>query len=381
MAARALIWAAATLLAAALAAPIDWRVAVLCALGALGAKSPRWMAICAAPLWAAAATSGHPLSLILLALAAVAVPRTSLGIMVLVLAIVEGARAWILVDVLPTSAHLVSPLLLGGLALGGLAATPAGKVPAYTLLFVAIMLGLGAGVSASGGRESRAEISAAARWGVLQRAPERVTDPALQRWALREAPQWHGLAARMPVEAALELGWQAEGAALEPERRVAAARWLEGRGRGGEALRVLRRGRDAQSRWWHTYFSRAAGTTASSEELVWVPEEAVRLPLSEQVFDHDQVRTFPLQLDEAAGGVEVVASAEWFLGPAVLMIELDAEQYEIVPQRSPRVFVLRQRLEAGPHRLRLRYDDDVFVDGVGDRNVYVHTIQVAAVSR
>lgn len=268
------------------------------------------------------------------------------------------------------------PLLLGGIVVGGLAnATPAGKLPAAALFVAGLGLGAGALWSLQAPLDTPAAISDAARWNTLtHRAVDEVGD---LRWALHEAPRWHALADRLPVEDALAVGWQSERAPLAPQRRVAAAKWLEANERGGEALRLLRHGDDPQSRWWRAYYRRAAGQTVTFSEEGWRPGEAVGLPLGPLLFATNREETAILSLDAPASSLEVTASAEWFEGPPTLVVELDGAIYHIQPERSPRRYRLPQPLQAGPHRLRFRYETDRFAPGQGDRNIYVHRVQVA----
>ena len=371
------LWGAGTLLAAALAAPIDWRVAVLCALGALGARSGRWAAVCAAPLWVTAVLSGHALGALLLLWACVHIQRAALGPLLLLAALVEGARAWLLAPVLPASASAMAPLWLAGLVLGGLAAgTPSGRGPAVGLMLAGFFLGGGALFAAGGPRATAADISQAARWGVLE-AGDPPPTTALQLWAVREAPRWHHNAQALPVGLALSMGWWPEGAPLIPEGRVRAARWLDEHELGGQARRLLRAEQEGLGRWWYRYYLAADGRPDADWDPAWpVPAEAVRLsrqPLEPLTFSMNEHRTLLLHLDGPVTGLEIVASADWFEGPPQLEVLLDGERFLLKPSRSPRRYLLVRPLQAGPHQLQLRYSDDLFSER-GDRNVYIHTV-------
>jgi len=372
---EALLWSGLTLLAAVLAAPIDWRAALLCGLAPLGARSPRWLAVCAAPLWAAAVLGGHPLAALLLVWAAAHLPRTWLGGGLLLAGGLLALRGWLLLGVVPLAASATAPLLLVGLVLGGLASgTPRGRAPAAALLLAAVGLGLGALQAHRATAVGHAALSDAVGWGLRPATPEALSD---RLWLLREVPDAHEAALEVPLEAALGMGWRPEGAPLEARERITAARWLEAHQRGGEAQRLLRRGGDPLSRWWHTYLVRASGRSVAFAGEV-VPDAASRWPEeagSATALVFNQTRTIPLHLSAPVRGVEVVASADWFEGPPTLIVELDEQVHTIVPGRSPRRHRIVQDLEAGPHRLRLRYEDDRFKDGEGDRNVFVHALR------
>lgn len=371
------LWGAGTLLAAALAAPLDWRAAVLCVLGALGTGSPRWAAVCAAPLWVTAVLSGHPLAVLLLLWACAHLHRSVLGPLILLAALIEGARAWLLAPVLPASTVAMAPLWLAGLVLAGLASgTPGGRMPAAGLLLAGIGLGAGAFAAAGDARTSAADISRAARWGVLE-AGARPPTTALQLWAVREAPRWHSNAQALPVELALSMGWWPEGSPLEPGDRVRAARWLDAHERGGLARRLLQAVPDGQVRWWEQYYRAADGLTLSDWDVDWpVPDEALRLsqqPVEALLFSSNRTQTLLLHLDEPATGVDIIASADWFQGPPQLELMLDGELFRLQPTRSPRRYQLQRPLGVGPHQLLIRYGDDLFTEH-GDRNVYVHAV-------
>jgi hypothetical protein len=80
------------------------------------------------------------------------------------------------------------------------------------------------------------------------------------------------------LERVLAAGWLPERAPLDPPTRIAAARWLERHGRGGEGERLLARDAAPDVRWWLALFRRARGWETDAAKSAAAPPALARLP-------------------------------------------------------------------------------------------------------
>ncbi len=80
------------------------------------------------------------------------------------------------------------------------------------------------------------------------------------------------------LERTLSAGWFPETAPLAPDTRIAAARWLERHGRGGEGERLLARDQAPDVRWWLALFRRARGWETEEAKGVEAPRAIASLP-------------------------------------------------------------------------------------------------------
>ena len=378
-------WAALTLLAAAGAQPIHFRVGLL-ALGAglLGAVLSRYsrlsaglIALGAAPLWIAA-TNVHP-ALSLLALVSVVLHRSGMPRavpwLVLALAGVQAARLVLLVDTLPSSSGLAAPILAGGLAAAGAAAAPPGRTTGAAVAFSgALLLGLSA-LTWWMPPTTPAGIQRAAGFGVLTLQP--VPSGALASAALAAQPDWHDLARTLPPEEALRVGWRPAGAPLSPSERVRVARLLEQGGSGSAGLRLLGEDNAEALRWWRVLFERIQGKPVLWTDGILPDVDFIALEgRTELELELSQSGSTELLLHafEDHPGLLLTMSGEWFEGPPELEIVLDDRTRTLQVSTEKKELKLGA-LSAGPHRLLLRFLNDL-QGASGDRNITIHTLRV-----
>ena len=275
-----------------------------------------------------------------------------------------------------------------GLALLGLAA--GGSVVAPSLRGLGVALAVGAGVV--GGQvlleESRPPASAAeaqsraARHGFAEPTEALLARPGWALAALSAAPSSHELALALApsvgLERALAAGWRPAGAPLAPEPRVEVARWLDARGRGGEALRLLWAGRRSGPTvaWWGALFAREQGRA-----LVWgegtPPPEARALPGAhalDEAFYRNGSAELLLQLDQPISALRLQVEGEAFEGPPTLTVSACGRPLrQLDVPAGPVWLAVAEGLPAGPCRLRLRFDNDHSGPG-GDRNLRVRAL-------
>lgn len=373
-------WSAAALalLTAALAVALRARAPLAAALLALGA----------APAWTAAAVlgaAGEPTGLVLLAgavsllaLGGGALPRAlALGLVGLgaLLALRQLAAGL----ALPAAASSAPGLALAGLALGGLVS---GARPAPACLLGLALLGLGgglrAGLAAARPPADEAGLEEAARLGVLRMHQEALAArPELGLRAIALDPEDHGLALRLlprvGEDALLVAGWRPEGAPLAPERRLALAARLEARGEGGRAIRLLRPGRaDPRVAWTLELYRRQVG-----EGSAWAgpaPAEVLALPGATTLdwgFLANGERALDWHAERPLRALRLELIGTPLDGAPTLEVRLDDGAPRVVeaPARPSWVEVSGP-LGAGPHRLRVRFDNDR-ADERGDRNAWV----------
>lgn len=213
-------------------------------------------------------------------------------------------------------------------------------------------------------------------WVIDEAIANAAGDPAALRAVLRAAPDADAAALSLGWEVALAEGWKpqrAEGVVVE------VARALERASRGGEALRLLaRHPRVGEVDALRTLFERTQSLPDDwrGGRLGRVVEGQAGTLLDDPVLftQNDSVSIEFTMLAEAFDAALVLeCSGVAFDGPPTLIATVDAQP----PWRveCPAVASERVRLEPGPHRLRVAYDNDRVGPG-GDRNVGVLSVRV-----
>ena len=194
-------------------------------------------------------------------------------------------------------------------------------------------------------------------------------DDVLLARLVRAVPLRDEAALALGWRAALDLGWRprrAEGVA------VPVARELEARGRGGEAFRLLSmHPREGEVDGFMSMMERVEGAP-----LHWrggVLGEAVpgRLALDAELA-HNGTFTLEFTATESVRGGRLLLEGTAYLGAPRVSVQLDAAPAREVVVGGALALELGP-LEAGPHRLRVRFDDDL-VGESGDRNVVVRAL-------
>ena len=277
---------------------------------------------------------------------------------------VEAIRAHVASRGFAPAGAAVAPLLLAGVGVAGAAALPA--VPRFAGLIVgAAGVVLGLGVASQAAKEGGDEL--------LERLDAVVTNPKDHAAAVALSSS-HG------VGLPLQVGWAPSGATLTPTQRVEAARWLEAHGRGGEGRRLLRMGRgDANIAWWWVLSRRMEGLPDVPGVRTRAPDEAFPMPggLSLDVaMLTDGARSWLLDVRRPCS-LSLRARGDAWRGPAEIAVSVDG----LPPQRfllgeEPESYALKE-LTVGPHRVRIRFDNDLAGTG-GDRNVYLDALDCPA---
>lgn len=366
---------AAVAVLAAAAAPLPWSTLPLLVGGAL---VPHPLAPALAAAGALGLGVAGPAGAVVLAAAGLllALRRAPGALALAATAALLALKQQVAASVLPAAADAVPGLLVAGLAAAG-------------------------GLAAGGGRAVRAALGVAALVGAVRlgevyraRGAERLARaeavgavPLVYADLVRHAdhPVWadRGLLFRLVAaapdrdEAALAAGWE-EALALgwRPARadgvEVPVARWLEARGRGGEALRLLARApREGAVDWWRALYAREQGLAdpwAGGEEpsALGMPG-AVSLGwtwLTNQEGELLLTARRPLRRLVLAGEGTVAD------GPPEVEVQLDGRPVGVWAPAGPSRFEVPGPLDPGPHRLRLRFVNDR-VGPEGDRNVTI----------
>jgi hypothetical protein len=297
----------------------------------------------------------------------------------LALGLVEATRAGAASRTLAVAWMAAAPL-----ALAGLGAATACSLPAAPRALGAALLG--AALVAGATRMDAPDGSLA---DAIRRAEAGLAadpGPSLQmRLAFLAArPTAHDVAERLVAEHGPELplqaGWRPQGAALAPDMRIAAAAWLEARGRGGEGRRLLSAGRsDARVAWWWRLSRRLEGLEDTEDRPSTPPPSAHRVPgrveLAETLLTNSS-RTWTVHSD-APCALRLEASGEAWEGPARIVVGVDAQPpstWALPAAPEPREF---GTLSTGPHRVSLRFANDASGPG-GDRNVHLLALDCVA---
>ena len=274
-----------------------------------------------------------------------------------------GATVWLRAAFAEPGAgwSLAAPVRIGAVALllGGLCAgLRPGRRAAGGLAVAGLVLGLRASLAGAAPPASPSEVDRLLASGLERRHLAALcAAPRLGLLALAARPAWHELgrclaAARGPF-APLDAGWRPEGAALPPDARIAVARALDLRGRGGEGLRLLRAGADdPRVAWWAALFAREQGEEPPEAGLSGEPPpEALVLPgpvSPRLVLAPGEKRDVLLHLAAPAA----LRLAREGAGPEPWTARLDARP--AVPVGTGEEVVVAHRLAPGPHRLALR---------------------------
>ncbi len=358
--------------------------------------------LAAAPLWltavpeAAAGGALLALAVVLVGTARPVLPRALPGVVV-VLALVEAARGALAGGIWPSA--LGATLVVTGLCVGGVAAGAEGRLGVVVGLSAAL-LGARTWQATRAAPTHMGEARVLARVGALDRhLPTLTADPMLGLSALQTTPDAHPLALalgfRFGDTLPLNGGWRPVGADLAPARRVAAARWLERHGRGGEGRRLLARGRwrDDTVAWTWELFRRVQGFEPQGFEpqgfetqgfearglnvdgsTATPPAGVARLPdriaLGWEFLQNGE-QTLEFHADTELSALLLEARGEPFGGDPTLLISLNGPPSRAVPvPLGVQQILVAERVPPGPHRLDVRFHDDHVGEG-GDRNVFV----------
>ncbi len=383
-------WGLATVVAALAcprpAPPSVWAAPLVGGVVALGLARARpvaaagALAVGVAPLWVGAVLQADAAggAVLLAAIAALGLRAGALPVGVsaslVALGLVESMRALAVGGTLPASVAAAAPLLLAGLTLGGAAAAPPPpRILAGSVAGVGLALG-GVWFGVSAPTTTRAAV-AQARAGRLDADLLVAASPGRALAVLAAAPRSHDLALalgrRRGFPLPLSVGW-APGGDLTPDERVAVARWLDVRGRGGEGRRLLGPARDdPEARWLEVLLLRQEALPDGEGGLGRAPAGTPGLPGAV-----DLQWAF---LSNGARAVEVDVSAPCQLvlhlriepeaGGPRLEVEVDGQdRRSLAPGGSGRHAA--HTLSSGPHRIRARFTNDGVGRG-GDRNLWV----------
>ena len=205
--------------------------------------------------------------------------------------------------------------------------------------------------------------------------------------ALMLRPRWHELALglskhdsvdNMDVARLLRVGWLPEQAPLASDSRIRVARWLEGHNRGGEAVRLLLAGdRSPEERWLLQLFGRSQGNLSVEVQMpVEPPDDVPRLPGEvglEWHFTHNGSAIIELHCDQTISDLRLEANGEAYLGTPTIEVLVDHRPALVLAIKEERArYSIAKGLEAGPHRILVRFSDDLMDPGKGDRNIHIY---------
>jgi hypothetical protein len=392
-----------TMAAAVFAGPVPWSACVLAvtmtvaALLLRGDWAPLALAVGAAPWWleALGGRAGAVLALILAAGAIVGSGSLRLAAVLAGAALFEGLRLQVLEDrglVAQTDAPF---LIVGGLAIAALVrGTGRASLASYAAVVGAALLG-GVPVARAlvSPPEDAGDVVREARLDTLGAdEPTLLARPALGLQALSLRPSWHDLAQALVPEVGLErvlsAGWLPEKAPLDPVTRIAAARWLERHGRGGEGERLLARDQTPDVRWWLALFRRARGWETDDAKVVAAPRGVASLPgwielearnPLEVVF-HADAPLRELAIERREGPVPIIGStdperADLFAhntlgegmqrtGAPLVVLQVDGVEHgvELVDRGTVH---LPMALPTGPHRVWIWSEEPAIVGRLG----------------
>jgi hypothetical protein len=354
---------------AGLLSDVPWTVLPpLILLGWLASRGWVWAAPGLALVWGAAAQGPWAGPVVGAGLFLAVLGWRPISSALLALLAVMVARQFVVLPILPGALGPLAGLVLGMLAATAAASAARGdRAEGWALWAVAAVVSARlVGMWAADGQARLDAAIALDAEGMVYPSLMRSEDPALLRSLVRAVPGRDEAALGLGWEEALALGWRpvrAEGV------EIAVARALEERGRGGEALRLLRR------------LPRLGDIDAILGLLERIQGEPVRwkgAPLGELLpgsfdpnvsFETNGYARTEFTAVVAADGLIVDAVGQAWRGPAVLEVTLDGE--------APRRWELDGEgelafgpLAEGPHRLGFRFVNDLAGPG-GDRNVRV----------
>ncbi|MDP2311347.1 MAG: carbohydrate-binding domain-containing protein [Pseudomonadota bacterium] len=347
-------------------------------LAALGWRDPHWIwsALGAALLWVPALSG--PAGAVVLGGSIVlgALRWRALSTAVVLVGVALAAKQGAASVVLPAAATVVPWLLVSLVTTAGaVSAVRGGRAEAGALALAgAIIVTRLALVWAV---EGEARVEAAARIGALdfvyQDLAEDASEP-ISLALLAAGPGRDGAALRLGWARALDLGWRpakAEGVVIE------VARALELRGRGGEALRLLAR---------HPREGQVDALRALLERIQGVPVRwrgaALGTPLPGRFdpgleFDTNGLASVEITATTALAALTLGGVGAPYVGAPVLEVRLDGDAAVDWTLDGPGEFVLPGPIPTGPHRISVRFVNDL-VDAEGDRNVRVTEIRADA---
>jgi len=375
-------------LLALLASPhTPWSPAPLLLLVALLSRwEPRLLRLGVVALWAAAGPeAGWPFLVGALVLGALRWSRVGTGLVVL--ALLLAARQGFAARELPAALEVVPGLVvvLVYAACGWSAASPArrpGPLPelpwlgtaalaaAGGILLLRVALAVGAPdaleaarrVHAVGLLHARLNEDPGARLALVAADPDR--DEAAEAWLAGDA--------RRSPDTLLAVGWRPQRPSIDP---VDLARRLEQRGRGGEALRLLRRyPREGAVDWWRALLERTQG-----EAVGWrggVASEVARLPgrLSLDLrWDRNDYLALPVHLGAEVDRFVLEGGGTAYRGAPSIEVKVDAGPVRQWSLDGPSRLELPGPHAAGPHRIELRFASDRLGPD-GDRNVWIDAL-------
>ncbi|MDP6933228.1 MAG: hypothetical protein QGG40_09950, partial [Myxococcota bacterium] len=284
------VWGGGCVLAA-VGSEHSWTVGAAALLGAGGSLLGRqtWRTLClvigAAPLWVGGFLGEQEFAwgwallicaALLLASGRSAAPRP-LPWIVLGVGLVQAVRMHLLGGALTP---LAAPLAVGAVILAGqCAGVPSSRQGASCLAVAGVVSIVGPMRSLWTEPKTPADVQTIVAHGVERAHASWFADhPELGFQAVRLRPTWHELALQLGREHGLErvvqLGWDASRSPLTAEERLVLAAWLEGEGRGGDAVRVLWPGRqDARVRWLGALYLRIQGEEERARRLLADGEE------------------------------------------------------------------------------------------------------------
>ena len=372
---------------------VPWSLAgVLVLIGVAGLWEPRLFRVGIVAAWTGAFVTGHGWWLApALGLGALRWNRVS---SVLVgLALLIAARQAVAARELPAAWDVV-PMLLVTLVLAAAAwaagsPRPDGPWPwaerpglaALGLVGAGAMLLVRVGVASSleGVAQLRAaeQIQAVPLFYDRMRAKLPPSPRSLEemRWVMtlvQAVPDQDEAARLLPVETALGLGWRPRTGGANP---VPVALALEARGRGGEALRVLaRHPRTGAVDWYRAILERTQGIPSAWRGGIpeGIPVLRERLELG-WVWDTNAYQALLLHVETPLANLVVSGEGTPYEGNPVVTVRLDANPPVAWVLAGAGEIVLPGPVEAGPHRIELRFETDRVGPG-GDRNVRIEAL-------
>ena len=351
----------------------------LLVLAAIAARDPHWIwcALGAAIVWVPAlAGTGGPVVLAG-AILLLAVQRRALAVAVLGVGLAVAFKQGLVISVLSAASGPVPWLVVatvtmagaacaGGRSSGGRRSGP--RMEAGALALAGLLVGWR--VVRALTLDGQAQLVAAMPLGLVPAVYDRVVvgaDPALLAALVHAAPERDAAALALGWERALNEGWRpsrAEGVV------VPVARALEAGGRGGEAVRLLaRHPRSGEIDAVQSLFERIQGLpvrwrgAALGPGLPGAFDPGVRF-LTDGYLAVEFTALTPLSALVLAG-----EGTSW-LGPPTIDVRLDGGAPQLWGLDGPGVLRMDRPVEAGPHRLELRFFNDL-AGADGDRNAWI----------
>ncbi len=351
-------------------------------LAAVAVRDPHWIwcALGAALVWVPAlAGAGGPVVLVG-AILLVAVQRRALAVAVLGVGLALAFKQSLVIPVLPAARGPIPWLVVatvtmaGAACAGGRSGRAAGerrlgaRMEAGALALAGLWV-VGRVVRALT-LDGRARLAAAIPLGLVPAVYDdgvAGADPALLTALVHAAPERDAAALALGWERALNEGWRPSRAAGFV---VPVARALEARGRGGEAVRLLaRHPRDGEIDALQALFERIQGLPVRWRGAALGPSLPGRFDPGVRFLTDGYVAVeFTAQTPLSA--LELAGEGTSWLGSPTIDVRLDGGAAQLWALDGPSVLRMDRRIEAGPHRLELRFVNDLAGAG-GDRNVSV----------